>query len=577
MKNYTLGLATMGTSAAALFKNGKLIAAVEEERLSRIKNDGNFPHKAISEVLDIEGIKLSDVHSISVYWRPWVLHTRMIGLVKKIILSPGSILGLLNRVTDLFFSKENEDSNVGSWKDLFKLRAILSKVHGPIKADIKFVEHHLTHQVYAESMKDWQHFVSLSYDNSGESDSTVLSIVKNNKREILLKEKWPNSLGHFYSTFTKFLGFKMLEGEYKMMGLAPYGKPIYKDLILKEILNILPKGKYKLNTKVCDYHSALNGRFSKKMCLLFGEPRGPEEKPSEHHINLATSVQAAFEEAQLNLLTYAHSKAPNTNKLVISGGCALNVSANGNILKKEIFKEVIIPPAPHDAGCAIGAALVTLNQEVDIESVRSPYKGRIFLDREIEEVLQSSLKKSLERLSERNLIEKTACLLKEGKLIAWFQGGAEFGPRALGNRSFLADPRRDEIREEMNEKIKKRELFRPFAPSTSAEDSGDFFKINQESPYMNIVCNVKSDKVPAITHIDNTARVHTVTELSNKKYYSLIKRFSDLTGVPVLLNTSFNIQEPIVYSPNDALLTFKQSGVDALVIGSYIILRNDLK
>lgn len=579
MEKYTLGLATMGTSSAALFKGGKLICAVEEERLSRIKNDGNFPHKSIEEVLSIAKINLADVDTIAVYWKPWILHTRILGLFKKSLQKPSSTYELLKRVNDLFIKKNEEvrDYNSGSWKDLFRVKTILNKVHGPTKAKVVFVEHHLTHQIYAESVKKWKNYISLSYDGGGESDSTVLSVIINGKRKNLLKEKWPNSLGHFYSTFTGFLGFKMLEGEYKMMGLAPYGKPKYKDLILNEVLNILPNGKYKLNTKICDYHSALEGKFSKDLCKLFGEPRDPSSSPSEEHINLATSVQAAFEEAQLNLISFAHQQFPDIKKLVLSGGCALNVSANGKVLESGIIQEVIIPPAPHDAGCSVGAALCVINEEIDTEAVKSPYLGKEYSSKEIEKELESNLSSLPQKLSDKELISQTANLLANNKLVAWFQGNSEFGPRALGNRSFLADPREDKIREEMNEKIKKRELFRPFAPSTLKDSARYFFDIDQESPYMNLVSTVNSNQIPAVTHIDNTARVHTVSRESNKKYYDLIENFGKLTGVPVLLNTSFNIQEPIVYSPADALSTFKESGVDALVIGNYIVKRQDLK
>ena len=424
-------------------------------------------------------------------------------------------------------------------------------------------------------MRDWNDFVSLSYDGGGEEFSTVLSVVKDGKKSILSRHKWPNSLGHFYATFTGFLGFKMLEGEYKMMGLAPYGKPKYKNLILEKILLLKSDGRYELNTRICDYHAALVDSFSSEMKLLFGEPRKKEENPSQHHIDLAASVQAAFEDALVHILSPMTLIYPSIRKLVISGGCALNVTANGKLLSSKMFDQIIIPPAPHDAGCAIGACLAVLDK-VNYESIRSPYLGRNYSDNEIKSAIAEKCVKDINPLKREELLSSTATLLANKKIIAWFQGGAEFGPRALGNRSYLADPRDDKIRDEINKKIKKRELFRPFAPSVTSEDANSFFSISQDSPYMNIVSEVKNDLVPAITHIDNTARIHTVTKESNYLYYGLIKEFGRITGVPVLLNTSLNIQEPIVYSPADAVETFINSGVDALVIGSFIVTRKDL-
>lgn len=476
---------------------------------------------------------------------------------------------------DLFANNSANHGSASGWSDLFKIKKIINKNFGKFTGKISFIDHHLTHQLYAESMRDWNDFVSLSYDGGGEEFSTVLSVVKDGKKSILSRHKWPNSLGHFYATFTGFLGFKMLEGEYKMMGLAPYGKPKYKNLILEKILLLKSDGRYELNTRICDYHAALVDSFSSEMKLLFGEPRKKEENPSQHHIDLAASVQAAFEDALVHILSPMTLIYPSIRKLVISGGCALNVTANGKLLSSKMFDQIIIPPAPHDAGCAIGACLAVLDK-VNYESIRSPYLGRNYSDNEIKSAIAEKCVKDINPLKREELLSSTATLLANKKIIAWFQGGAEFGPRALGNRSYLADPRDDKIRDEINKKIKKRELFRPFAPSVTSEDANSFFSISQDSPYMNIVSEVKNDLVPAITHIDNTARIHTVTKESNCLYYGLIKEFGRITGVPVLLNTSLNIQEPIVYSPADAVETFINSGVDALVIGSFIVTRKDL-
>jgi carbamoyltransferase len=288
-------------------------------------------------------------------------------------------------------------------------------------------------------------------------------------------------------------------------------------------------------------------------------------------------VQAAFEEALTHILRPVHAKYSDLRHLVITGGCALNVTANGKVLTTGWFDEVIIPPAPHDAGCAIGAGLCSLNNNFDLASVRSPYQGRMYNSGEILDALSEYGILPSPELDDEDLIKSTASLLAQGKLVAWFQGRSEFGPRALGARSFLADPRKDQIRDDINKKIKKRELFRPFAPSVTQEAAENMFSIGQDSPYMNIVARVKNTSVPAITHIDSTARVHTVTADANPRYHSLIKRFGEITGVSVLLNTSFNIQEPIVYSPSDAIKTFLDSEVDVLVIENYLIKRSDLE
>ena len=568
----------MGNSAAALFKDGKLVAAVEEERLSRIKNDGRFPYCSINELLIIEGITFSDINTIAIYWKPWKVFTRILATTKKLIVSTSSVNALTKRVYDvLSYSKE---SNNGSWLDLFLIKRKIRDKYGEFDGKIRFFDHHLTHQKYGEIISGYKDYISLSYDGGGEADSTVLSIVVNGKKKILTKHKWPNSLGHFYSTFTGFLGFKMLEGEYKMMGLSPYGKPRFKEEILSNILKLKKNKRYILNTKLCNYHSALENKFNNKFTRLFGPKRQKGEKPTSTHIDLACSVQKVFEMALQHVLSPAIIDYPNIKRLVLTGGCALNVTANGKLLSSNIVDEIIIPPAPHDAGCAIGAAICSLESEnikIDSKSVKNPYLGRNFSQQEIYTELTKYFKTNLIAQDENELIEKTVKLLIQGKLIAWFQGAAEFGPRALGARSFLADPRNDKIRSQINAKIKKRELFRPFAPSTTEDEFEKIFTLRQPSPYMNVVSNVKTKDIPAVTHIDGTSRVHTVSKNSHNRYYNLISHFGKITGIPVLLNTSFNIQEPIVYSPRDAIKTFCNSEVDIIVMGDYLLSREDLK
>ena len=581
---YTIGICCMESSSACIFKNGKLIAAVEEERLSRIKNDSNFPILSIKECLSIANIEIEKVDTISVYWQPWRIFTRLYQTLLKMFVSLESFKSLLIKGKKIFLSKNQskiyEKNKIpGTWTNIFFIRKLINKNIGNFNGKIHFHDHHQTHRDYAEKIKNWQNYLSISFDGGGEEYSTIISVNKNNKTYLIKKIKWPNSLGHFYSYFTGFLGFKMLEGEYKMMGLAPLGKPVYKDIILSKILTISENGNYKLNTKLCDYHSALRGNFSKDIQILFGSPRKNNEKINSKHKDLASSVQVVFEEALLNLLQWAKKNYPDIENLFISGGCALNVSANGIILKKSLFKNISVPPAPHDAGCSIGAAIssfkkLNLEKNIDDESIKNPYLGRKFKN---EEVVNEFKKFNLQKpryYEENELISITCEALIKQKIVAWFQGCSEFGPRALGNRSFLADPRKVNIREIINSKIKKREYFRPFAPSCLFEYGKDFFNINQDSPYMNIVAEVKNEKkeiIPGVIHEDGTSRVHLVNKQLNPLYYKLLNEFNKKTDVPVLLNTSFNIQEPIVYSPKDAIFTFLNSGVDLLVINNFIL------
>jgi len=575
----------MGASSACIFKNNILLAAVEEERLSRVKNDDSFPILAINECLRIAKISINEISYISIYWQPWRIYTRSIGTLNKILQSKDTFKPMVNSLSKSFFSKTSKKKlNNGSWIDLFRIKKIIRNRIGPFNGKIFFHDHHLSHQKYAEYISSWKNCIILSYDGGGEDHSTIISVKKNGKTKALKKIKWPNSLGHFYSFFTGFLGFQMLEGEYKMMGLAPLGKPIYKNEILEKILILKSNGEYKLNTKLCDYHAALEGKFSNEIINILGYPRISSSKPTQEHINLASSVQAAFEEAQSHMLVWINKKYPNIKNLIISGGCALNVSANGSILKSVLFENISVPPAPHDAGCAIGAAIITLekknillNSDETSKSIATPYLGAKYSNDDVKKAFHELNIDIPPFYEEDDLISKTVKALSEQKIISWFQGKSEFGPRALGCRSFLADPRNDSIRDIINSKIKKRELFRPFAPSCTIESYNKFFEIEQLSPYMNIVTNVYDDKkktIPAVTHTDGTARVHTVSKSSNYLYHKLIFEFGKLTGVPVLLNTSFNIQEPIVYSPKDAIQTFLKSDVDLLVINSFILEKN---
>lgn len=571
-----LGLATMGTSAACLIRDGEIVAAIEEERLTRIKNDGAFPLRAIAECLRLGGVSLAEVDVVSVYWRRWRVVTRIRGTLAKAAASAEARASIRRRAAAALYRRDAPEPGAGGgWSDLFAIRRILGRAFGPYRGEIVFHDHHLTHQLYGEALRDWPACLSISYDGGGEAHATVLSLVEGGRRTELKRIDWPNSLGHFYSFFTGYLGFRMLEGEYKMMGLAPYGAPALKDLLLDRVLRLTPEGGYRLDARLADYHRALEGDFPAAMAELVGPPRAPDETPTDAHVMLAASVQAAFEAAQRHLLAWGKARHPEIDRLVLSGGCALNVTANGRILQSGLFTEIVAPPAPHDAGCAVGAALAELRarRRPAPGNVASPYLGPAFSDAEIAAAFAEAGLPAPRAVGADALIGEVVDTLATRGIVAWHQGRTEFGPRALGARSILADPRDDAIREDINVKIKKRELFRPFAPSTTVEACAAFFEIAQASPYMNILAAVRPDKrgaIPAVTHVDGTARVHTVSREANPLYHRLITAFGERTGVPVLLNTSFNIQEPIVNTPAEAIRTFLASDMDLLAIGGFV-------
>lgn len=570
----------MGNSAACLFKNNKLLYAIEEERLSRIKNDSSFPKLAIKKILKEEGISITDINMVYVYWQPWRLFTRFIAVIKKFFYPSQLKNILIKSFSTFFYNNKNQKQNGNSWIDLFFLKKFINKNFGNWNGKIKYVDHHLSHILYSASINNFKNSLILSYDGGGEEFSTVLAVNENYRLTNIKKIRWPNSLGHYYSFFTGFLGFQMLEGEYKMMGLAPYGKPMYEKIILEKILKILPDGNYEFNHNLCSYHNALENNFDKEFIKIFGKPRLNNNVITKKHMDIASSVQSVFEKVQLHMLIWAKKQYPKINNLVIAGGCGLNVSANGFILRKKLFKKISIPPAPHDAGCSIGSVLYRFYSLSNfalnfskIKNISNPYLGFRYTDKDILEIINKKKFSMPKKIKNKKLfyyfLSKS---LARGKIIAWFQGRDEFGPRALGARSFLADPRNVKIKNSINLKIKQREKFRPFAPSILNTKVNTYFDINQKSPYMNIVANVIQNKmasIPSVVH-RGTSRVHSVSKALNKKYYNLLNFFFLQTKVPILLNTSFNIQEPIVSSPLDAINTFMKSKVDYLVIENYV-------
>ena len=575
----------MGNSSACLFKNNKIIIAIEEERLSRIKNDSSFPYKSIQKCLEYANIELSDVHLVTIYWKPYNFLIRLLKCLEIFLKNPFKNKFIIQRAFEILFFRDKKKKEVtGNWSELFIVKKLLINKFGRFNGKIKFINHHLTHKIYGISISDFDEAILLSYDGGGESTSTEISLFKNNEILNLKKIYWPNSLGHFYSYFTGYLGFKMLEGEYKMMGLAPYGKPVYKSFLRNKVLQKKAKFNYKFNYSKYSYHQGLKNNFEIIKYNSFPKNRLPLEEINQNHINLACSVQSLFEDIVIELLIDIKRKYPNIKNLILTGGCALNVSLNGKILSDKIFENIVVPPAPHDAGCSIGSVISYLfeKKENNIlqdqkfkESIKNPYLGFNYSDDFITKVLnRNSNLINYKKANYDQIIDFTAKNLNENKIIAWFQGRDEIGPRALGSRSFLANPATEEMRDIINKKIKKREPFRPFAPSVLENKASDYFVMNHRSPYMNIVAKVREEKkklIPAVVHIDDTCRVHTVSKDFNKKYFDLLTRFYEISKIPVLLNTSFNIGEPIVSSPNDAINTFLNSDVDFLILENFII------
>jgi carbamoyltransferase len=575
---YILGLATMTESAAVLLCDGKVVAAAEEERFSRVKHDGGFPYRAIEFVLRAGGLTLGDVDHVAVYWNPFDLGYRARYLAETALRDPRLFVEKARRALTIWqgASASGEDSG---WGSLFKTAKKLEERFGRAPKNVRFLDHHLCHMASCFLPSPFEEAAILVMDGAGEAACTSSGMGRGTKLERLSEHKLPHSLGHFYAAVTGYLGFKMLDGEYKLMGLSPYGDPGGARWIRSHTLQSPAPGRYALDTSSLDYHRALRGVFSGSFSEHFGPPRPrSEDAPfDDRHRDIAASAQRAFEEVALDMAAELR-KRTGLRSLVIAGGCGLNCTANGKILSSGSFDAIYVPPVPHDAGGALGAALLLYTELTGRrpEPLLHAQLGPTFGESEIRSALGDFPALRADALEEPALLERSAELLASGGVMAWFQGAMEYGPRALGNRSFLADPRHDSVRDTLNEKIKKRELFRPFAPSVKAEKASEYFEIGQPSPFMTIIVPVRGEKravIPAVTHVDGTARPQTVERGVNARYWGLLDRFEARTGVPLLLNTSFNIQEPIVCTPREALTTFAASGVDALALGDFWVTR----
>jgi len=564
---YNLGISCYyHDSAAALLKDGHVIAAVEEERFSRKKFDDDFPKMAIDWCLKEAKISPSEIHSVAFYDKPVLKFERL--LDNYIAVAPRGLYSFLDTIPKWLHKR--------LW-----IKSEINKALKGFKGQIIFPEHHLSHAAYAFYTSQFEESAILTVDGVGEWSTTSFGYAKNDTINLTHDIRWPHSLGLFYSAFTYFLGFQVNEGEYKLMGLSSYGKPRFYDTILSNLIDLKDDGSIHLNMKyfAFTYDKVMtNDRFSK----LFGiEPRRKDQKTEQIHYDIGASAQKVLEDVLLKMANHVHDITKLKN-LCIGGGVGLNGVANYKILKESQFENVHIPPSPGDAGSAVGCAqylyyIYNKNPRV-IESDNSKvisenvYVGPSYSNEQIQVFLDSE-KISYEKLDSHNLLEKTSQLIADGKIVGWYQGKMEWGPRALGSRSILADPRKAEMKEILNEKIKHRESFRPFAPSILEEHASEYFDIDRISPYMLMVAPVKRpNDIPAVTHVDGTGRLQSVNRNANPLYYDLIKEFYKITGVPVIINTSMNVMgEPIVNTPEQAYRMIVKTDMDCIVMGNYLV------
>jgi len=572
-------------SAAALVRDGEIIAAAQEERFTRKKHDYNFPRHSIEYCLKEAGITIDEVDYIAFYDKPLVKFERL--LESYLAYVPSGIGSFLKAIPIWLKQK--------LWmREVFK-----EEIN--YKGQVLFAEHHESHAASAFYPSPFEEAAFLTIDGVGEWTTTSLGVGKGNDLKILYEIKFPHSVGMLYSAFTYYTGFKVNSSEYKVMGLAPYGEPKYVDVILNELIDLREDGSFKLNMKYFNYCVGLtmtNGRFDK---LFGGPPRRPETKISQREMDLARSVQVVTEEIMLRMVRHIHNLT-GQKKLCLAGGVALNCVGNGRILREGPFEEIWIQPAASDAGGALGAALAVwyryLGKERIVEGKKDLQKasllGPSYSDEDIEEVLKNR-SAVYHRLEKNELLDRVSELILDGKVVGWFQGRMEFGPRALGARSILGDPRSPTMQSVMNLKIKFRESFRPFAPTVLREKVSDYFEIDYDSPYMLLVAPVREDKrikekesegnlfgieklkhlrseIPAVTHVDYSARIQTVAKDENPIFYGLIDKFYKKSGCPLVVNTSFNVRgEPIVCRPEEAYTCFMRTEMDYLVMGNYLL------
>jgi carbamoyltransferase len=569
---YILGLTTLGDSAATLIKDGEIVAAAEEERFSRKKHHSGFPYKAVEYCLDYAGITLKNVEHVGLYWKPWILRHKAMQALKSAFISPAMFKARADRGI-----AQVSDSYLGMFKHANRLR----EKFGASDFKFHYLEHHQCHAASAFFVSPFETAAILTWDGTGEDTTTLFCQGKNNKIKVLKRIKLPHSLGQFYSAVTNFIGFDMFAGdEWKVMGLAAYGEPKYYDFFSERVLTRNGNGGFHFDIKVLDHHLAKHYQFSDAVTKELGEPRKKGEELTEHHWNIASSAQRVLEDTAIYLVKQIKEMTGEEN-LCMAGGVAFNSVMNGRIFHETPFKNFFVQPAAGDAGCSLGAALMIWHQRLSNPRkfvMNHSYWGPKFSNEECQKALdQAGLK--YETLPDEILLPKLAKMISEGAIIGWFNGRMEWGPRALGARSFVADPRDANLREALNHKVKLREWFRPLAPSMLEESAREVFGKEHHDPFMITVIEVAEDyksKIPAVVHVDGTARPQMVSKRTNPRYWNLINEFKKITGIPMLLNTSFNIQEPIVCSPKDAINTFKNANFDALVLENNLVLQNSL-
>ncbi len=561
---YILGISAFyHDSAACLVRDGEIIAAAQEERFTRQKHDASFPLNAVRYCLKEAGITINDVSYVAFYEKPFLKFERL--LLTYLAYAPRGLSSFLKAMP--VWLKEKIFI-----KDLIRQELKFDK-------EILFPEHHESHAASAFFPSPFQEAAIITLDGVGEWTSTSFGIGRGNKIELTSEIQFPHSLGLLYSAFTYYTGFRVNSGEYKLMGLAPYGQPKYADLIKKELIDIKPDGSFRLNLDYFNYPVGLtmtNERFHR---LFGGPPRTPETTITQRYKDIARSIQDVTEEIMVKTAWHVH-KTTKQDHLCLAGGVALNCVGNGRILKEVPFKNIWIQPAAGDAGGALGAALLVwhqyLNNPRSADNVHDTQKASLlgpFPDKDIQG-LADAKGWLYEHIADSALSGRIAGLIGEGKVIGLCQGRMEFGPRALGARSIIADARCEKMQSVMNLKIKFRESFRPFAPSVLEERSSEYFDLPVKSPYMLLVGKAKSSSLPAVTHVDSSARVQTVSEKDNPLFYSIIKAFEAQTKCPVIINTSFNIRgEPIVATAADAYRCFMCTNMDYLLIGNYLFER----
>jgi carbamoyltransferase len=587
---YILGIsAYYHDSAACLIKDGEILAAAQEERFTRKKHDHSFPSNAVRYCLASEGISARDLELVAFYDKPFIKFERI--LETYLAYAPKGIKSFLKAIP--------------LWiKQKLWIKEIIKK-ELDYDVNIIFPEHHESHAASAFYPSPFESAAILTADGVGEWTTTSFGVGEGREIKILADIKFPHSLGLLYSAFTYYTGFKVNSGEYKVMGLAPYGEPKYVDLILKELVDLKEDGSFKLNMEYFDFAAGLTMTNKKFDELFGGPPRQPESELTQREMDLARSVQEVTEEIMLRMAKHV-KRETGKEYLCLAGGVALNCVANGKILREGIFKDIWIQPAAGDAGGALGAALFAWYQYMGNErnangvedSQKGSYLGPEFSDEEIKKYLDEH-EIEYKKLSEDQLTDVVSDLIAEGNVIGWFQGRMEFGPRALGNRSILGDARSPEMQSKMNLKIKFRESFRPFAPSVLEEKVSEYFELDRPSPYMLLVAEVKKERqikskddsnnlfgieklkvprsdIPAVTHVDYSARIQTVNKNTNPLYHKLLSDFDRKHGCAVLVNTSFNVRgEPIVCTPDDAYKCFMRTEMDYLVLGRFLLDKKD--